>query len=65
MYCEWFETVVVTGPFSMRDANELKMHSIAAFQGELDEEGGFYQVTDNLKNVLKYFANDTRIDGTG
>ncbi len=32
-YREWFETVIVTGPYSTDDAEELKRHNITAFKG--------------------------------
>jgi hypothetical protein len=61
-YREWFETVVVTGPFQPGHIQELKRHSIQAFRGERNEEGGYFQVTENLKNVLLHFKNRRNIE---
>ena len=59
-YREWFQSVVVTGPFSIQQVNELEKHSIVVFKGDRDDAGGYFQVTDNLKNTLDYFKNSTQ-----
>ena len=59
-YREWFQSIVVTGPFSTQQVNALEKHSIMIFKGDRDDEGGYFQVTDNLKNTLNYFKNSTK-----
>ena len=61
-YREWFETVVVTGPFSNEHKEELELHSIKTIDGSYNDEGGYLQVTENFKNALLYFKNETNID---
>jgi len=61
-YREWFETVVVTGPFSSEHKEELEQHSIRTIDGNYNDEGGYLQVTENLKNALLYFKNVTNVD---
>ena len=61
-YREWFETVIVTGPFSKEVMTELGQHSIRAFDGAYHDTGGYFQVTENLKNTLLYFKNWTKIE---
>jgi len=56
-YREWFQNVVVTGPFQPDHIQELNRQSIQAFRGDRNEEGGYFQVTENLKNMLLHFKN--------
>lgn len=61
-YKEWFSRVIVTGPFSDHHISELALHSIEAHSGDYNDEGGYFQVTENLKNMLLEMKNSTGID---
>jgi hypothetical protein len=56
-----FDTVLVKGPFSNTQLDQLRAHDISATRGRNDK--GFYSPIENLMRALQHYKNSSAIKG--